>query len=324
MAAGNTIQEKIDLFHPGNKKSWVLCLVFTAFFPTSKVLGADIVVVRSHASAKATKLYDEAIDGIRQGLPKSFEIIAMEGDLVDAHKLAQKVIDSNPKVVIAIGVKAAVALNDHVKAIPVIYCMISHSIQSKLKSSNTTGVTMQPTPGDQLKAFKKVVPSLHRIGLVYYPKLSGMFVKAAKTAAKAQGLEIIAAKIDDRRQVPAALKSVLAKSDGFWILRDGKVVNHEFLSQVLLIQAQRKIPVMAFSEKFVKKGILCSFSSGYREQGRQAAKLANAILSGKSIDELPTQAPDGTLTINITAASKIGISIPPGLKNQPKVRVLQK
>lgn len=295
-----------------------------AFFPSLKVFGADVVLVRSHSSPKAAKLYNEAIEGVRQGLSTSFEIIPMQGNLVSAQNLAQKVLSSRPKVVVTVGVKASAALKDRIKDIPLVFCMVSHTIQKKWKAPNATGVTMQPSPADQLKAFKKVIPKLRRIGLVYYPKLSGSFVDAARTAAKAQGLEIVAAKIQDRKEVPSALKKALAKSDGFWILRDGKVVNQEFFSQVLMIQAQRKIPVMAFSERFVKKGALCSFSSGYRSQGKQAAKLVNAILSGKKPSELPIQAPDGTLTINTTAASKIGISIPPELKQNSNVRLLQK
>ncbi len=309
------------MLHRSNKNRWVLYLIFLVFFPSIKVFAADVVVVRSRSSAKAAKLYNEAIEGIRQGLSTSFEIVDMK-DVDSSRDLIQKIIGSKPKVVIAVGVKASGAVKDQIGDIPIVYCMVSHAIQKKWKSENTTGVTMQPAPSEQLKAFKKVVPDVHRIGLVYNPKLSGMFVEAAKAAAKDQGLEVVAEKIEERKEVPDALRRVLAKSDAFWILRDGKVVNREFFSQVLLLQAQRKLPVMAFSERFVKKGALCSFSSGYKAQGRQAAKLANAILSGNKPHDLPIQAPDGTLTINLTTASKIGITIPSSLENQQNVKVL--
>lgn len=290
----------------------------------SQALGADAVVVRSKASPKAARLYEQAIKGFEQELGRPVEVIVQEGELTDPERLADAVRAAGASAVVAVGATAARALRRSLTDRPVIFCMVSHALQLKLRAANTTGVTMQPTPAEQLKAFKRVVPKLARVGVIYHPKLSGTFVAATRGALKPLGISLIERQITDHRDVPAALKEVVETADGLWVLRDGKVVTQEFFKQTLLLQAERKLPVMVFSERFVARGALCSFAATYESQGRQAARIYKAIQAGASPADLPFQAPDGTLTINTTAAAKMGISLSDALLHGPNVKTVGK
>jgi hypothetical protein len=87
---------------------------------------------------------------------------------------------------------------------------------------------------------------------------------------------------------------------------------------------EKKIPLFVFSERFVAKGALCSYSADYDSQGKQAARIAKAIISGTPAGEIPTQAPDGTLVINIATAAKLGIPISAELISKPNVMTVGK
>lgn len=284
----------------------------------------DVVVVRSKASAKAAKLYQQAITGFEQELGHPVEVIVQAGELTDPERLAAAVRAADASAVVAVGPTAARALRKNLTDRPVIFCMVSHALQLKLRAPNTTGVTMQPTPVDQIKAFKRVVPNLSKVGVIYHPKLSGTFVAAARGALGPLGISLIERQITDHREVPAALKEVVDSADGLWVLRDGKVVTQEFFKQTLLLQAERKLPVLVFSERFVAKGALCSFAATYASQGRQAARIYKSIQAGASPADMPFQAPDGTLTINTTAAAKMGIKLGKALLESPNVKTVGK
>ncbi len=285
---------------------------------------ADVVVVRSKASSKAARLYNKAISGFRDAFGKPFDTLVMQGDLVDPGRLAEAVDAVKPKVIVAIGLKAAKILRAKFPDVPIVFCMVSLTIQQRLKADNTTGVAMQTTPGQQLKAFKEVVPGLKKVGVIYHPKLSGSFVASAKSAAKGMGLQLVERSITDKKEVIEALKGMLGTIDGLWLLRDGKVVTQEFFLLSLQVQAEKKIPLMVFSDQFVKKGALCSYSASYQSQGVQAARIAKSILSGTRPSDIPIQAPDGTLTINLTSASKVGVKVPAGVLKRPDVKTVGK
>ncbi len=96
-------------------------------------------------------------------------------------------------------------------------------------------------------------------------------------------------------------------------------MTREFFEQALLMQAQKKLPVAAFSDEFVRKGAYCSFSASYRSQGRKAAQVAQSVLGGGKMSDLGLQAPEGTLTINLATASMIELKVPRSLLERPGV-----
>ena len=291
---------------------------------TSSAQAAEVVLVRSTASSRAAKLYQKAIDGFTLAFGKSPEIFAMEGDLRDPARLAEAIQREKPKVIVAIGPNAAKAVRKHLSDTPTIFCMVSQASQARMSGPNTTGVTMQPTPGQQFEAFRKVLPKRKNLGVIYHPKLSGPFLKAARPAASAAGLTLVERATEENKEVFEALKEILPKIDSLWLLRDGKVVTQEFFNLSLQIQAEKKIPLFVFSERFVAKGALCSYSADYASQGKQAARIAKAILSGTPAGEIPIQAPDGTLVINVATAAKLGIPISAELVSKPNVKTVGK
>ena len=302
----------------------VVGLVVAGLLASSMVLASDVILVRSQASPKAAKLYDKALDGFEREYGGSITILINEGELSDRKLLVKRIRAMTPKIVVAVGLNAARSLHRQINDIPLIYCMVSRAIQYKLKTPNTTGVMMQPAPAKQLLAFRRLMPKLRRLGVIYHPKLSGLFIDSARRAAKGLGLDLVEFPISSHQEVLKALEAVLGSTESLWLIRDGKVVTHEFFTQVLLVQAEREFPVMVFSEQFVRKGALCSFSSSYEQQGREAARIANTLLGDTRPSSIPIRSPEGKLVINLGTANRIGITIPASLLGQQDVLLVGK
>jgi len=87
------------------------------------------------------------------------------------------------------------------------------------------------------------------------------------------------------------------------------VMSREFFKRTLILQFERKIPLLAYSPMFVKKLAVCSFASSYSDQGKKAAEIVKRVLAGANVGDIPIQAPAGTLTVNVNSAAKAGVKL---------------
>ena len=78
----------------------------------------------------------------------------------------------------------------------------------------------------------------------------------------------------------------------------------------LLLSLEDRIPILTFSEKYVELGALISIGIDAFDIGRQAAEMANSILSGRNGGGMkPVDAQKAVLSVNLKIARKLGIRI---------------
>ncbi len=298
----------------------VVCLALSltlAHMPSADA--AEVLVVKS----KDFALYDKAVAGFQTVYKGSISSLVMKGSLADPGKLADAVRKESPKAILAVGLRAAKALKAEISDIPIVFCMAMHPVQNKLKSDNSTGVDLEPKAKDQLLAFKQAIPGLKRVGIIYDPKRTGRFVNGAKKAATEAGLVLVAKPVDERKDVPGALNEITTSAQALWLIRDATVLTREFFNHTLIVQFEKKMPLLAYSEQFVRKGAVCSFAATYPSQGKKAAEIVRAVLAGTNIGDIPIQAPEGTLTLNPNSAQKAGVKIPGNIMNNPDVKKIK-
>ena len=101
-------------------------------------------------------------------------------------------------------------------------------------------------------------------------------------------------------------------------------MSREFFNHTLIMQFEKKIPLLAYSPMFVRKQAVCSFAASYSDLGKKAAEVAQMIMSGTNVADIPIQSPRGTLTINLNSAAKAGVKIPASVLNKPGVKKIKK
>ncbi len=218
-----------------------LVILIAVLASTAKA--ADVVVVKS----KALSVYDKAVSGFQSLYKGSLSAIVMKGDLAVPSNLASAVRQQNPKVILAVGLRAVKVLKAEISNIPIVFCMAMHPEKNKLSTKNTTGVDLEPSPVNQLRAFKSVIPNLKKIGIIYDPKRTGPFVDAAKKAAPSVGLKLVAQSVSERKDVPGAFEKIVSNADALWIIRDPTVLTREFFNHTLIVQFEKKFPLLAYS-----------------------------------------------------------------------------
>ncbi len=273
---------------------------------TSRV---DALVVNSREFA----LYDQAIEGFLGVFEGSTGILTMAGPGSHEDLLAE-IYEASPRLVLAVGLRAAKWMRSQAPGIPTVFCMAMHPEDNLLKTDYMTGVHLEPSPGDQLSAFARILPDAAKIGVLYDPERTGRQVESIREAAADLGVQVLARPVSSREEVPAALSEVAADSQALWLLRDATVLTREYFNRTLMLQLFKRLPLITYSRQFVKKGAFFSYSASYQEQGREAGEIANRILSGASPADIPIQHPGGALYLNGEIGKRIG-AVPPSLRD---------
>ena len=94
------------------------------------------------------------------------------------------------------------------------------------------------------------------------------------------------------------------------MLPDLTVITPETIEFVLLFSLENKIPILAFSEKYVELGALMSVGIDAFDIGIQAGEMAEKILSGRDImNARHVDARKAVISINLKVAKTLGIPI---------------
>jgi putative tryptophan/tyrosine transport system substrate-binding protein len=278
-------------------------LVLLLLFHVSEAFPQEILVVQNHK----IKPYGDAYSGFKSLV--NTRIAGVDYSFRNSNGAVEYLSGSKPDLILAIGMDALQKVKIF-SGVPIVYLMVLNPSAMVHEERNITGVSMTISPEKQLAAIRKVLPSARRIGLLYDPKKSALFVKKAQAASKGFKIDLLAKEVGDSRFVPTALTSMKGAIDAFWMIPDTTVVTPDTVELLMLFSLENKIPVCTFSTKYLEVGALMSLDINAFEMGRQAGELAVKILSGKRVTEIPpVEADTADLVINESVARKLKVPI---------------
>ena len=272
-------------------------------FSSAAVAENEILVVQS---ARLTP-YEDALKGFTSIIGTGVKrYVLSDTQNTDISKI---ILKTSPPLILAIGRDALFKIKD-LKNIPVIFIMVL-SPQSKIAHKNNYyGICMNISPEKQLDIFKKNIPGLNTIGLVYNPDNTSYFVDNAIKASDKMKIRLITEKTFKANEVPSAINKISDKIDAFWMIPDKTLVTQEAIDLILITSIEKKIPIFAFSDKYTDIGALLSVAVNPYDMGKQAGEKAQRILEGTdNPDENIIFAREEVISINKKVAKKLGIEL---------------
>jgi putative tryptophan/tyrosine transport system substrate-binding protein len=263
--------------------------------------------------------YNQAVAGLKSELPESTTVSEynMDGDAERGRKLARDIRASEASVVVAVGLKAALAAKLEIVDVPVIYCMVLDPVKHELQAPNLTGISLQIPVERQFATMSSVLPNLKRVGVLYDPEKTGPFIAEARRVAKGLGLNLVERQVSSEKDFPAALRGMISDTDALWLVPDSTILTEESLRFVLATALDHNVPVVGFSAEFVRNGALIGLSLNAEDIGRQTAGIAKKILKGQSAISLVPAPPSRIrFALNLKTAKYLGISISPEVVNR--------
>jgi len=272
-------------------------------------------------------------DAIRVGLQESdlesgrdyeLSVTSAQGDLATLPSLIDAAIDSRASVIVALQDPTLAVAVQRARSVPIVFHLLSDPFAVGAGKSDTdhlpnvTGV-YSPGLGDaeqtrRVELIRRVLPGATRIGILFSPedRLSVSFKDRMTKAAEQAGLQVIAVPVSTAADASDATRSLCGKKvDAIELFGNAA---HAGFAGVIQVARDCRIPVFSPSPFEVMQGAVLSFAADFQEGGVVAGKMIARILKGESPAAIPFYRVQSTkLVVNPGDASRIGVTLPPGL-----------
>jgi putative ABC transport system substrate-binding protein len=184
-------------------------------------------------------------------------------------------------------------------------------------SGNITGISDVATTlsTKRLGLLKELLPSLHRVAMLWNKDDLGMSLRydASAKAAEALGLAVQAVGVrepDDFNEAFAVMDreapdAILMVSDSLTMLNRKRVFDYA---------AAHRLAAIYEYDPLVREGGLMSYGPDLQESFERAASMVDRIFKGAKPADLPFEQPTRyVLVINLKTAKSIGLEMPPTL-----------
>jgi ABC-type uncharacterized transport system substrate-binding protein len=196
--------------------------------------------------------------------------------------------DTNVTVVVAIGLRAAqssVAMSN----VPVVFSQVFNHQDDDLLKPNSRGVASIAPLEAQLAAWKRVNPTISRIGLIIGEGHDDLLADAEMAAARHDiELEIRIAHSD--QETLYLFRRMIRDIEGFWLFPDNRILSARVLNQMFEDANRHKVPLVVPNEAMLQMGAAMSISTVAADIAATIARLVRRIQSGE-IDALPPMTP---------------------------------
>jgi putative ABC transport system substrate-binding protein len=268
-----------DLIFPDWVKHIWLVLCLGTFIGVPNSAYAEEVAILRSAEIRA---YSEAIGAFKNALPSSFQVTLeydLQGDMAKGRNLARRIRASDANVVLAVGLKAALAAKLEILDIPVIMCLVLDPKKYGLPARNMVGLSLKIPFEKHLKPIQTLAPRTSRIGVLFDPQKTKGLHDQLELDAKVLGITIVSKEVHGEQEVSKAFKALESRIDALWLLPDSTVLTENTLDFLISATLEANIPIVAFSAGLVKSGAVVGVYINYADIGRQAARLSTRLLS---------------------------------------------
>jgi len=200
----------------------------------------------------------------------------------------RQIEDSDTNAVVAIGLRAAIS-SKALSNVPVVFCQVFNIQQNNLISDNSRGIASLPPLDLQIAAWKKIDPSLRRIGAIVGPGHEDLIAEA-ELAAVTHGIELHIRIANSDRETLYLFNRLVGEIDGFWLFPDNRVLSGPILKEMLSYATQRRVQIAVFNDSLLEMGATLSSSTVESNIADTIVDVLNKIAAG-DIDGVPAVTP---------------------------------
>lgn len=242
------------------------------------------------------------------------------GEEANCVTIAQKLVNDDSDLILAIATPAAQAVANQTQDIPILVTAVTDPASSKLVNSNENpGTNVSGTSDlnpieEQIALLLEFVPDAKNVAILYCSSEKNSKVQAelAITAGEAAGLTMSEVTVSNSNEIAQVVQSLAGKVDAIYAPTDNMIAAG--MATVAATANENGIPVICGEAGMVENGGLATYGIDYYELGKLTAEQAVQVLNGEAdIAQMPIQyLPQEKLsvTVNEEAAQQLGITIP--------------
>ncbi len=240
---------------------------------------ARVVVVQGPATSASRDL----LDGFRRRLEhlgRRADIVVVESD-GPSPDAAGKRVAASADLVLALGSRATAYAATEFHAVPTIGALLARESAMPV-GSGATAVVLEFSVESELEWMRRILPRVRRVGVLFSSDDNARLVARSRDIAKGLGLELVARRVTNPSDIPAALAALSASADVIWGVPDDVVLTAETAKAVLLASLRSRVPFVGLSAQWVRAGATYALDRDYADLGAQTADLAVRLLDGST------------------------------------------
>ena len=259
-----------------------------------KTQGPKIGVVQLVEHAALDAAYQGFVDGLKEagyedGKNLTIDYQNAQGEQANCVTIAQKLVNDQNDLILAIATPAAQAVVNFTDTIPVLVTAVTDPASAKLVNSNElpgTNVsgTSDLNPVDaQVRLIKRILPDAKKIAFLFCSSEENSYfqVGLAKKTADEIGLEYVDATVSSSNEIQSVVESLVGKVDAIYAPTDNMIAAG--MATVSMVSTPAGIPVFCGEAGMVDNGGFATYGLNYYELGKQTAAMAVDILeNGKN------------------------------------------
>jgi putative tryptophan/tyrosine transport system substrate-binding protein len=245
-----------------------------------------------------------------------------KGDRLPA--LATELVHLKVDVIVTAGPLVTRAAKEATVTIPIVMAQDPDPVGSGFVASlarpggNITGLSRiaPELSGKQLELLKEIVPKLSRVAVFGTSTRPGnaQMLRELELAAGAFGVKLQYLDILSPKDIATAFQAaVRERADGALWFVTGSIGNPH-REKIADLAVSSRLPVMYFQRVDVEAGALMYYGVNIVDLHRRAAVYVHKILKGAKPADLPVEQPTKfEFVVNLKAAKRIGLTIPPSV-----------
>jgi putative tryptophan/tyrosine transport system substrate-binding protein len=279
---------------------WFLLLLLLIPLPA---LAYDALVLQSLRE----RGFEEAVRGMKRECGASMRTVVLS-DYAEID-LTRILREEHPRLIIAVGDRALEVAGKQ-RSTPVLYMMALHP---KVRpGAPVSGVGMLIEPQRYLAVFDSL--GTRRIGVISDPAKTGPYLKKAYGFARRNGTDLVVREVRSPKETLAMLESLRGKVDALWMLPDLTAVSPETTEAYFLFSQGERVPLVSFADVYLTMGGAVALGIDRHDIGRQLGAMAQSVLDGTPIEDLPVQSPRKVLLrVNEGVLRRLKLSVTGGI-----------
>lgn len=253
---------------------------------------------------------------LSQKLKVKIDSVSISGNELENSGVIASIKKTGPDVLVTVGSAATQFAKDNFPDLPIVFVAVKYPVLSGFIKSfanpggNITGASLDIPEDVQFRYFRKIIPGLKKIGIIYTRNTKAL-IPHATVIARQMGLKMIPMLISSPKELGFAIDSLSKTVDGIWSVADMGLFNAKSTKFLISNTLRKRIPFMGFSRNIVESGALFSLDFDYKAVGFQAGKLVGRVLEGEKPGRIPVTTSDLIwFHYNEKTAKHIGIKIP--------------
>jgi putative tryptophan/tyrosine transport system substrate-binding protein len=236
-----------------------------------------------------------------------------------------ELLAADSEVIVVTGNTIAQAARAATSSVPIVMATSTDPEVTGLVTSlsrpggNITGLSAQSAglTAKRVQLLREILPGASRMTLLMDPKVPAaayaLTLRETEDAAKALAFETTRADVSTLEELDQLLASLPARRPDALLIGNA-LLFFTYRRRIIDFCAQHRIPAIYPSSEAVIDGGLIGYAPSIRENFRKAASYVARILNGAKAADLPIEQPTRVeLSVNLTTARALGITIPKAL-----------